>query len=218
MNSRSLLAILAVSTALPAQAATLAAEKFAQLSHLLATPTEVRLASGAPGPQYWQQRADYQIEVALDDTRQHLSGRETVTYHNNSPHPLSYIWLQLDQNRFRPDSDDMLTRTAPDFEKFPYLSMAALLSRLEFSGGVTIEELTDAEGRDLPYQLVKTMLRIDLPRPLQAGESFAFNVAWNHPIVDATKAGRGGYEYFEEDGNYIYQIAQWYPRVAAYTD
>ncbi len=218
MIIRSLLAATVLFLPTLAAAAHGAAEKFAQLGPLLDTPTEVRLASGAPGPDYWQQRADYRIQVTLDDQRQHIHGRETVTYHNRSPHPLSYIWLQLDQNRFRPDSDDVLTRTAPDFDKFPYRSMASLLTRLEFKDGVTIESLTDAAGKDLPYQVVKTLLRIDLPEPLAAGASFEFKVAWNHPIIDATKVGRGGYEFFEKDGNYIYQIAQWYPRVAAYTD
>lgn len=72
------------------------ADAFAQLDYLLATPTDTRLATGAPGPAYWQQRADYDIAVTLDDEEQRIEGRETITYHNNSPHALPYLWLQLD--------------------------------------------------------------------------------------------------------------------------
>jgi Peptidase family M1 domain len=219
MYLKALLTVVGMAFTAQALAMETAAEKFAQLGTMLDTPTEVRLASGAPGPQYWQQRADYKIKVSIDDQRQQLTGSETITYHNKSPHTLSYIWLQLEQNRFRPDSDDMLTKTAPSFEQFPYRSMANLLTRSQFEGGVTIKELSDANGNDLPYTINKTMLRIDLPQPIGAGEQLVFNVAWEHPIVDAVhNGGRGGYELFEEDGNYIYEIAQWYPRVAAYTD
>ncbi|MBN7796083.1 M1 family metallopeptidase [Parahaliea mediterranea] len=194
-------------------------EKFAQLDYLLDTPTETRLASGAPGPVYWQQRADYDIEVTIDDRAQRLIGRETITYHNQSPHSLRYIWLQLDQNRFRPDSDDMLTKTAPDFEQFPYKTLANLLTRQDFEGGVDLKAIEDANGKALNYTVNKTMLRIDLAEALAPGEQFRFSVAWEHNIIDATAVGaRGGYEYFEADENYLYEIAQWYPRVAAYTD
>ncbi|MEP0202512.1 MAG: M1 family metallopeptidase [Halioglobus sp.] len=194
-------------------------EKFAQLGPLLDTPTETRLGSGAPGPQYWQQRADYNIEVTLDDERQRITGKQTITYSNKSPHTLSYIWLQLDQNRFRQDSDDVLTKTAPNFEKFPYRTMANLLERQDFEGGVDISDVEDASGNALPYVINKTMMRIDLPTPLKAGEQFVFSLAWQHNIVNAVAINaRGGYEYFESDENYIYEIAQWYPRLAAYTD
>ncbi len=196
-----------------------AAEKFAQLGQELPTPGETRLASGAPGPAYWQQRADYRINVELDDQRQRIIGSEQITYHNLSPHTLSYIWVQLDQNRFRPDSDDMVTATAPDFEAFPYRGMQNLLSRREFDGGFVISQLTGANGEPLRYTINKTMLRIDLDIPLGAGESFVINLNWEHNILDAVAIrARGGYEYFAEDDNYIYEIAQWYPRVAAYTD
>ena len=195
------------------------AEKFAQLGAELVTPTESRLASGAPGPQYWQQQADYKIDVTLDDKRQRIMGSETITYHNNSPHTLSYIWLQLDQNRFRPDADEVLTRNAPNFEKLSFKTMSSLLLRNEFEGGVAIESVIDERGEPLSHVIVKTMMRVDLPSPLKSGEQFAFNVQWQHNIINAVHGGsRGGYEYFEDEKNYIYEIAQWYPRVAAYTD
>jgi hypothetical protein len=195
-----------------------AADNFAQLGHLLDTATESRLASGAPGPQYWQQRADYHIEVTLDERARRIRGSETITYHNNSPHPLSYIWLQLDQNRFRRDSLDMLSATSPSFEQFPYSTMANLLARDEFAGGVEISSVR-AQGKDLPYVINGTLMRIDLPTPISAQTSLEFEVSWQHNIVDATVIGaRGGYEHFPEDGNDIYEIAQWYPRLTAYTD
>ncbi len=195
------------------------ADAFAQLGHLLPTPGETRTASGAPGPEYWQQRADYTIRVELDDERQRLRGWEEITYRNLSPHPLGYLWIQLDQNRFRPDSDDVLAAPAPDFEEFPYRTLANLLERQRFAGGCEVKSVTDGEDRELAHHIVKTMMRVDLPRPLAAGESFVLRIAWEHNILDAVKIrARGGYEYFAEDGNYIYEIAQWFPRLAAYTD
>ncbi|GAB4183816.1 MAG: M1 family metallopeptidase [Wenzhouxiangellaceae bacterium] len=195
------------------------AEAFAQLGELLPTPGDVRTAQGAPGPRYWQQRADYQISVTLDDQRQRLQGSVTIDYHNRSPYALNYLWLQLDQNRYRPDSDDVLTARAPDFEEFPYRDMASLLARDQFAGGAEILRVAGADGEDLTHTIVKTMLRIDLATPLATGERFRFSVDWAHNITDAIAIRtRGGYEYFPEDGNYIYEIAQWYPRMAAFTD
>ncbi len=195
------------------------AEAFAQLEQLLPTPGDARTASGAPGPEYWQQRADYVIRVELDDAKQRLIGSETITYQNLSPHALTYLWVQLEQNRFRPDSDDMLTARAPNFEEFPYRALEQLLSRRDFEGGFDIQKVVDGDGEPLSHRIVKTMMRIDLPEPLASGESFVFQIDWENNIIDGIASrARGGYEYFEEDDNYIYEIAQWYPRVAAYTD
>ncbi len=219
MKNKIFVFLMMLTSSIASQAAVSAAEKFAQLGPLLDTPTETRLASGAPGPAYWQQRADYQIEVSLDDERQRIEGRETITYHNQSPHPLPYIWLQLEQNRLKPDSDDVLTQTAPAFDKFPYSSMASLLMRRDFKGGFNIRYVQDGEGKALPHVINKTMMRVDLATPLAPGEQTQVQLAWAYNIVDAKVVfARGGYEYFEEDGNYIYEVAQWYPRVAAYTD
>lgn len=195
------------------------APKFQQLGELLATPGDTRLASGAPGPGYWQQRADYNIDVRLDDAKQRLTGKVSIDYHNRSPHTLTYLWVQLDQNRFRPDSDDMLTQTAPKLKDMPFSSMTRLIERQQFEGGYNIGKVVDGAGRDLPHTINKTMMRIDLPQALQPGQSFRFTIDWDHNIIDALNiGGRGGYEYFEKDKNYIYEIAQWYPRIAAYTD
>lgn len=196
-----------------------AADKFAQLGYLLATPNNVRTASGAPGPDYWQQRADYDIQVTLDEKKNRIQGSEMIRYHNLSPHTLTYIWVQLDQNRFRPDSDDVLTATAPNFEQISYDSMASLLERQSFDGGVTIKRVVDKAGKALDYSIIKTMMRIDLPSPLKPQQTFDIGIDWEHNIVDATTiSSRGGYEYFEKDKNSIYEIAQWYPRIATYSD
>jgi len=192
-------------------------DKFRQLEEILPTPNEYRTASGAPGHRYWQQRADYSIDVELDDANQKIIGSETITYHNNSPDPLTYLWLQLDQNIFEKDSDAKLTQTAPDFNKFPY-AIAENLIRGEFDGGHRITSVRDDKGA-LPYTIVKTMMRVDLRSPLRPGEQVAFSVDWNYKINDAVKIrARSGYEYFPKDGNYHYFIAQWFPRLAAYND
>lgn len=195
-------------------------DKFRQLDEILPTPNESRIASGAPGPKYWQQRADYVIEVVLDDEKQKITGSELITYHNNSPHELSYLWLQLDQNRFAKDSDGFLAEAAPyDFEEFSYDSYARLLEIEKFKGGTHIVSVKNKGGNDLPYTINKTMMRIDLPQPLKAGEKTTFSIAWWHNINNAKKIrARGGYEYFKEDDNYLYEIAQWQPRMAAYMD
>ncbi len=194
-------------------------DPFRQLDEVLPTPSETRLASGAPGPAYWQQRADYHIKVKLDDDRQRLSGSETITYHNRSPHRLSFLWLQLDQNRFKPDSGEMRTREAPTFDGLSFGRLRSQLSRASFDGGYQIGKVAGTDGKALPHTVVGTMMRIDLPTPLEPGAKFAFEVAWEHNIVDADlNRARGGYEFFEDDGNYIYELAQWFPRMAAYTD
>ena len=194
-------------------------DKFRQLEEILPTPTVYRAASGAPGSRYWQQRADYQIDVELDDARQRITGREKVTYYNNSPDTLTYLWLQLDQNLFAKDSDTVKTQTAPDFSRIPYATIDNLLARVDFDGGDKIASVRDAAGAPLPFVINKTMMRIDLKSPLASGQSTAFSVDWSYNINDAKRlGGRSGYEYFPQDKNYIYEIAQWFPRMAAYND
>ena len=195
------------------------ADPFRQLDEILPTPTEVRLASGKPGPKYWQQRADYVISVTLDDQRRRLTGEEMITYHNRSPHLLNYLWLQLDQNRFRPDSDNLMATAAPSFEKLSYDALKSMLDRSTFEGGYKIKSVRDGQSNALDHTIVRTMMRVDLPEPLQPGESTVLKIAWEHNIIDAkTNRARGGYEFFEEDKNCIYEIAQWFPRMVAYTD
>ncbi|HMV50447.1 MAG TPA: M1 family metallopeptidase, partial [Blastocatellia bacterium] len=193
-------------------------DKFRQLEEILPTPNDQRTASGAPGHKYWQQRADYTIDVELDDTNQRLTGSETVTYFNNSPDTLSYLWLQLDQNLFKKGSDADLTSTAPSLERIP-LTVAETLTALTNDYGYKITAVKDAKGAPLPHTIVKTMMRIDLKEPLKPGGNVTFSVDWNFKIVDAKKnRARSGLEYFAADGNYLYGIAQWFPRMAAYND
>ncbi len=194
-------------------------DAFRQLDEILPTPTEARLASGAPGPDYWQQRANYIIDVEIDDEKQRLSGREQITYVNHSPHTLAYIWLQLDANILARDSDAVLTSTAPSLDKVSTDELKRLRARHVFDGSMTITEVSDHRKQPLPHTIVKTMMRIDLPASLRPGESFVFHIAWNYAINNAKVVrARTGYEYFEDDGNYIYEIAHWFPRMVAYTD
>lgn len=194
------------------------ADKFRQLEEILPTPNEYRAASGAPGHRYWQQKVDYNIKVEIDDINQRCTGSETITYKNNSPDTLTYLWLQLDQNIFEPGSDSNLTMTAPDMTRLSY-TMAQALMRDPFPGGYRIATVKDAAGAPLPFTIVKTMMRVDLKKPLLTGESTTFSVNWSFNIVNARKIrARSGFEYFPDDKNYLYEMAQWFPRLAAYYD
>ncbi|MCV6604302.1 MAG: M1 family metallopeptidase [Porticoccaceae bacterium] len=203
----------------PGDGAGSGAAVFEQLDTLLPTPTSTRTASGAPGPGYWQQRADYNIDVKLDEKTHRITGSAEIHYHNNSPHSISYLWLQLDQNALKPDSDRNRTRTAPSFEQLPFKSMAGLLARSRFDSDFTITGVRDDNGKKLPHTVVKTMMRVDLPRPLAPGASYRFKLGWRFTVANGLKTGlRNGYEFFKKDGNYIYEIAQWFPRMVSYTD
>jgi hypothetical protein len=201
-------------------------DTFRQLEEILPTPGTTRTASGAPGPAYWQQRADYVIDVSLDDERRRLTGAETVTYHNHSPDELRYLWFQLDQNVFAPDAEGHLIQEAPSFDRgddedarFSFRGFRRLLAMKTFEGGYDIRSVTDGRGNDLPHTIVRTMMRIDLPQPLAPGESTTVRIEWAYNINDAKAIrARCGYEFFEDDGNAIYEIAQWFPRLACYTD
>ncbi|MFN0056843.1 MAG: M1 family metallopeptidase [Planctomycetota bacterium] len=195
------------------------ADKFRQLEELLPTPNETRTASGAPARAYWQQRADYEISAELDDTRRTVRGREWITYHNHSPDRLGYLWLQLDANIFRPDADSVLGDPAPDLARFSHATLRAIVASAEFDGGVSILGVHAADGTPLEHTIVKTMMRVDLPTPLEPQSSIRFHVEWDYAINDCrTIWGRTGYEYFKEDGNTLYLMAQWFPRLASYTD
>jgi hypothetical protein len=192
--------------------------RFEQLGYLLADPNMYRSASGVPGPKYWQQRADYDISAELDDAKQRLTGSEAITYYNNSPDPLTYIWLQLDENEHRPESDNNSFDGSRMSEKMTTREVNRMLGA-EGDKGVNITRVTDAAGKALPYIINQTMMRIDLPKTLMPGEKIRFNVDWWYNIGNRmTIGGRGGYEYFPEDGNYLYTITQWYPRLAVYSD
>jgi hypothetical protein len=194
------------------------ADKFRQLEEVLPTPNEYRTASGAPGHRYWQQRADYDIDVELDDVNQQIIGRATITYHNNSPDTLTYLWLQLDQNIWEPHSDANLTETAPDWQKFPIRDFRRYMDD-PFPGGYRIGPVKDAAGRELNKHINRTMMRVDLPAPLAPGRQFVFSLNWDYKINNSKRiSGRTGAEFFPKDGNWLYEIAHWFPRMAAYND
>ncbi|MDO7854645.1 M1 family metallopeptidase [Hymenobacter convexus] len=190
-------------------------DKFAQLETMLPTPNAYRTASGAPGPEYWQQRADYDISVTLDDARQAVSGHETITYTNRSPDTLPYLWVQLDQNVLAKNSITATTEVGQLQDKMSFAALETLLP--SFDGGFKIESVTGKDGKALHTVTNYTMMRVDLPTPLRPGQAFAFNVRW-HYNVNGTRPRRNGWEYFPEDKNYLYEIAQWYPRMAVYSD
>ncbi|GAC1438987.1 MAG: M1 family metallopeptidase [Sediminibacterium sp.] len=193
--------------------------RFEQLGTILPTPNEYRTASGAPGPKYWQQRADYDIKCELDEAGLRLNGTETVTYYNNSPDVLSYIWLQLDEN----EHSSVNNAGYQDAGFLNQVSMNALdkleEQKTDNGYGDNITMLTDITGKALKYTINKTMMRIDLPAALKPGQQFIFKLDWNYRISNRfTMGGRGGYEYFPEDGNYLFTMAQWYPRLCVYSD
>lgn len=191
--------------------------KFRQLKQELATPNVYRTASGAPGHEYWQQKADYKIDIKLDDENQRIYGEETITYFNQSPDVLKYIWLQLDQNMRAKNSDTYKTRSSEMQERISFPQLKRLM--YDFDGGFKLDYVKDTKGNDLSATVNKTMMRIDLPTPLKPGESFAFSVKWWYNINDRIKdGGRSGYEYFEDEDNYLYTIAQFYPRMAVYNE
>ena len=195
----------------------LAQTKFAQLDQMLPTPNNYRAASGAPGHAYYQQKADYKMTLVLDDAKQRLDGVETITYTNNSPDPLAYLWLQLDQNIYNLDSDSKII----EVEKMENFKSVSDLRKRDFyyDGGFKIERITNMSGQPMKYFINKTMMRIDLAKPLLPGQNISFQIKWWYNINDRMQVGgRSGYEYFETDQNYLYTIAQFFPRMCVYND
>tara|TARA_R110002050_G_scaffold300804_1_gene472988 strand:- start:11812 stop:14100 length:2289 start_codon:yes stop_codon:yes gene_type:complete len=193
--------------------------KFRQLYDAFSTPNMYRAASGAPGSAYYQQEADYKMEVELDDKTQKLSGFETITYTNNSPDDLGYLWVQLDQNKRAKNSKSPLIESS---EIVPLQQPASFVSEYmkePFDGGFNIQLVEETNGTPLHYMINGTMMRVDLPKVLKHGEKFSFNIKWWYNINDHVPLrDRSGYEYFPKDGNRTYEIAQFYPRMAVYND
>ena len=197
--------------------------KFEQLDQMLPTPNEYRTGSGSPGPKYWQQRADYVINAELNDVNASLTGSETITYYNNSPDVLKYLWLQLDQNINTKDNLTTKTDTYSVKDSVSTKEMASELGLYDFEGGHKIKSIKDATGKTLPYTINATMMRIDLPQPLAAGQKYVFSIEWSYNVPDRMRGGsrndsRSGYENFPEDNNNLYLIAQWFPRMCVYDD
>jgi hypothetical protein len=194
--------------------------KFEQLGTILPTPNEYRTASGAPGPRYWQQRADYNIKCELDEPNLKIKGSETITYFNNSSDVLTYLWLQLDENQHSTVNNAGYDRSSTMPRSLSTGAIDQMAEQKTDNGyGEIISKLTDAAGKPVKYTINKTMMRVDLPSPLKPGQQFVFNVDWSYKIPNkSTMGGRGGYEIFSEDGNALFTITQWFPRLCVYSD
>jgi len=193
--------------------------KFSQMYDLLATPNMFRTASGAPGPAYYQQQADYKIDIELDDKNSKLSGSETITYYNNSPDTLAYLWVQLDQNQAAKNSQSPLAESQKTQEVFTPNNFANKFLKQGLERGFNIEYVKDSKGNKMTYTINQTMMRIDLSTPMKSGEKISFSIKWWYNINNYRQdGGRSGYEFFEKDGNKLYVIAQFYPRMAVYND
>ena len=194
--------------------------KFEQLGTILPDANTYRTASGAPGHEYWQQRADYQIQATLDEKKQYLHGEETITYFNNSPDGLTYLWLQLDENEHNPNGENNNFNESGKSLPLTPGQIDGMDVKARLAGyGVNILSVTDAAGNALPYTINQTMMRVDLPTTLLPGQKFVFNITWSYKISDRLVfRGRGGYELFPEDGNSVFTMAQWFPRLCVYSD
>ena len=193
--------------------------RFEQMGTIFPTSNEYRTASGAPGPKYWQQRCDYNINCTLDETERKLIGKETLTYHNASPDVLTYVWLQLDENQHSTKNNSGYENSNSMPKQISESDIPQTKNVAEKVFGTNITKVTTATGATLSYTINKTMMRIELPKPLQPGQTFVFNIDWNYFIPDRMKmGGRGGFENFAEDGNDIFTMTQWFPRMCVYSD
>ncbi|WP_298425030.1 M1 family metallopeptidase [uncultured Kordia sp.] len=193
--------------------------KFRQLYQEFSTPNMYRTASGAPGKAYYQQQADYEMDIELDDKNEKLYGVETITYKNNSPDDLAYLWVQLDQNIRAKNSQASLKNG----QRIPRLQRASTFVRSyvadPFDGGFNIDYVRDAKGKPLSFTINETMMRIDLPETLESGDKVSFTIKWWYNINNHVKnRARSGFEHFAKDGNNAYVIAQFFPRMAVYND
>ncbi len=193
--------------------------KFRQMYDLLATPNMYRTASGAPGPEYYQQQADYKIDVELDDKNAKLFGTETITYTNNAKESLDYLWIQLDQNLMAKTSKTPLIESSKVDPAISARGFSRKYLEEKFDGGFKIDYVKDIKGNPISYTINETMMRINLAKPLAHGQKIALNIKWNYNINNyMVDGGRSGYEQFEKDGNRLYVLAQFYPRMAVYND
>lgn len=193
--------------------------KFSQMYDILATPNMFRTASGAPGPAYYQQQADYKMDIELDDKNTKVYGSEIITYHNNSPENLEYLWIQLDQNQNARNSKSPLADSQKMDKAMTPGGFSKRFMEEDFDGGFNIEYVKDASGKPMKYTINQTMMRIDLPAPLKSKGKISFSIKWRYNINNyRVDGGRSGYEHFEKDGNNLYVIAQFYPRMAVYND
>jgi hypothetical protein len=198
------------------------AKKFEQLDNMLRSPNEYRTADGSPGPKYWQQKADYKIKCTLDTKDQRIDGSESITYYNNSPVEMTYLWLQLDENEHLPTSSKHHMNGSKIFEIMNKSSIDGLesVTRLD-KFGVKIKKVVNDKGLPLKYFINESMMRVDLPQPLKPGAKYIFSIDWSYNMIDRMKTpswGRGGYEHFGDHNNYLYTVVQWFPRLCVFSD
>lgn len=193
--------------------------KFKQLYEEFSTPNTYRSASGTPGPDYYQQQADYVMNIELDDKNAKIYGEETITYHNNSPDNLEFLWVQLDQNvRARDSKSPLRNGGGLNLADSPAAFAGKHITE-GFDGGFKIDWVKDVNGKPLSFTINQTMMRINMPKALKSGEQVSFSIKWWYNIPEHTvNRARSGFEYFPKDGNRAYVIAQFFPRMAVYSD
>jgi len=194
--------------------------KFEVIDRLLDPPSPYRTASGAPGAEYWQQRADYKITAEIDENRNILIGQESVKYYNNSPDELKFLWIQLEQNVNKKGNEDFSRLGGGLSNNTNSQNIQYLLRPIDFPAGTNISYVKDKNGKDLKFILNNTMMRVDLEKPLKPNETFSFSIAWQNHITDRSKfrLSREGYEYFPKDDNKVFLLGHWFPRMAVYND
>lgn len=194
--------------------------KFEPIDNMITAPNVYRSASGAPGKAYWQQRADYKIKAQLDEKNNILSGDETITYYNNSPDDLSYLWIQLEQNVNKKGNEDFGFAFGNVRDSMNTRHMQFLTRAIDFPAGYTIKYVKDTNGKAIKSLVNNTMMKVILDQPIKTGESLTFSIGWSYHITDRSMflLSREGYEYFPEDDNTVYLIAHWFPRMAVYSD
>ncbi|XMO86718.1 M1 family metallopeptidase [Algibacter sp. AS12] len=194
--------------------------KFEPIDNMIAVPNTYRTASGAPGSAYWQQRANYKIKAVIDESNNTLTGEETITYFNNSPDDLSYVWIQLEQNVNKKENEDFGNLRNSMRDSMTTRNLQFLTRAIDFPAGYSIKSVTDSSNNKLKTMVNNTMMKVKLNTILKSGESTKILISWSYPITDRSMylLSREGYEYFPEDDNTVYLIAHWFPRMAVYSD
>ena len=194
--------------------------KFNAIDRLLEPPSPYRTASGAPGAEYWQQRADYIIKAEIDEINNTLTGEETITYYNNSPDELKILWVSLEQNVNRKGNEDFGYVLGGLRDSINSLNMQRLVRPIDFPAGTEINYVKDANGKDMSYTVNNTQMRLELPQSLKPGENITFSISWKNFITDRANflLSREGYEYFPKDDNKVFLLGHWFPRMAVYND
>ena len=196
------------------------AGKFEAIDRLIEPSSPYRTASGAPGAEYWQQRADYKIKASIDEDNNILKGEETITYYNNSPDDLKFLWINLEQNVNRKDGTDFNYVYGGVRDSITSLQAQRILRAIDFPAGTEIISVKDEAGKDMPYREIRTLMRLDLDEPLQSGSQITFSIKWKNFITNRADylLSREGYEYFPEDDNKVFLLGHWFPRMAVYND